>query len=238
MRKIKENKKILIIAAHPDDEILGCGGTVARLTKEGYQAYTLILGEGITSRDKTRERDLREKEIEILKMNTSKANKIIGVKEVFLLDFPDNRFDSVDFLDIVKKIESIKNKVKPHIVFTHSKWDLNIDHQITYQAVITAFRPLPGEVAREIFSFEVLSSTEWNYPQKFFPNIYFDISETIDIKLKAMQEYTSELRDFPHPRSLEGIKIKARQRGMEVGLPYAEAFEVVRIIRREENLNS
>ena len=224
-------KTILIIAAHPDDEILGCGGTVARLIREGCEAYILILGEGITSRDKKRERGLREEAIKTLKMSTLKANKIIGVKDVFLLDFPDNRFDSVNFLDIVKEIESVKNKIQPDIVFTHSKWDLNIDHQITYQAVITAFRPLPGEKIKEIYSFEVLSSTEWNYPQKFSPNVYFDISETIEIKLKAMQEYTSELREFPHPRSLEGIRIKARQRGMEVGLLYAEAFEVVRIVR-------
>jgi len=223
--------KILIIAAHPDDEILGCGGSVVRLIQQGWEAYTLILGEGITSRDKERKKDLREKEIKKLREQALRANQILGVKEVFFCNFPDNRFDSVGFLDIVKEIEEVKQKINPDIVFTHSRGDLNIDHQITYKATITAFRPLPEEEVKEIYSFEILSSSEWNFPYSFFPSAYFDISETIELKLKAMAEYTSEIREFPHPRSLEGIKIKARQRGMEVGCLCAEAFEVVRILK-------
>ncbi|AEA34593.1 PIG-L deacetylase family protein [Hippea maritima] len=225
------DKFILIIAAHPDDEILGCGGSIARLVKEGYEAYTLILGEGVTSRDKSRDRKKREDEIKRLKEQIHKANEILGVKEVFTFDFPDNRFDSVNLLDIIKAIEEIKNKIKPEIIFTHSKSDLNIDHQITHKAVITATRPMQNESVREIYAFEVLSSTEWNYPLSFSPNVYFDIENTLDLKLRAMTEYNFELRDYPHPRSLEGIKIKAKQRGMEVGVVYAEAFELVRGIK-------
>jgi LmbE family N-acetylglucosaminyl deacetylase len=224
-------KKILIIAAHPDDEVLGCGGTAARLVKQGNEVYTLVLGEGITSRDASRQREKREQEIIQLKKQVHEANGVIGIKEVFTHDFPDNRFDSVPLLDIVKVIEAIKNKVKPGIVFTHYEQDLNIDHRITYQAVLTAVRPTVNETVKEIYSFEVLSSTEWNFPLRFSPEVFFDISETIDIKLAAMEKYQSELKEFPHPRSLKGIRLNAEQWGMKTGLKYAEAFKLVRLIK-------
>jgi len=223
--------KILIVSAHPDDEVLGCGGTVARLVKEGYQAYTLILGEGITSRDENRDRAKRETEIQKLKSQAEKANKIIGVEKVFMYDFPDNRFDTVSFLDIVKVIEKIKSDIKPKIIFTHYEKDLNIDHQITYKAVITATRPVVGEPVKEIYSFEIPSSTEWNFPLSFSPDVFFDISETMDIKIKALEEYKTELKNYPHPRSLEGIKINAESWGLKIGVKYAEVFKSVRIIK-------
>jgi len=223
--------KILIISAHPDDEVLGCGGTVERLNKEGHTIYTLILGEGVTSRDDLRDIKKREKNILELKGEAKKANAILGVKEVFFHNFPDNRFDTVPFLDIVKVIEKIKNNIKPDIIFTHYEKDLNIDHQITYRAVITATRPLEEETVKEIYSFEIPSSTEWSYPLSFSPNTFYDISETIDIKLKALEEYKTELKKYPHPRSLEGVKLNAKYWGMKVGLEYAEAYKTVRIIK-------
>ena len=223
--------KILIISAHPDDEVLGCGGTVERLNKEGHTIYTLILGEGVTSRDDLRDIKKREKNILELKGEAKKANAILGVKEVFFHNFPDNRFDTVPFLDIVKVIEKIKNNIKPDIIFTHYEKDLNIDHQITYRAVITATRPLEEETVKEIYSFEIPSSTEWSYPLSFSPNTFYDISETIDIKLKALEEYKTELKKYPHPRSLEGVKLIAKYWGMKVGLEYAEPFKVVRILK-------
>jgi LmbE family N-acetylglucosaminyl deacetylase len=223
--------KILIVAAHPDDEVLGCGGTVARLVKEGCQAYTLILGEGITSRDEKRDREKRDKEIHKLKEQAKKANEIIGVEEVFIYDFPDNRFDTIPLLDIVKVIEKVKNNIKPDIIFTHYEKDLNVDHQITYKAVITAARPIVGESVKEIYSFEIPSSTEWNFPLSFSPDVFFDISETIDTKIKALEEYKTELRAYPHPRSLEGIKTNAESWGIKIGVKYAEVFKCVRIIK-------
>jgi LmbE family N-acetylglucosaminyl deacetylase len=224
-------KKILVVAAHPDDEILGCGGTVARKVKNGCEAYTLILGQGIASRYKKANAQKIRDQIEELKKSVYAANEIIGVKEVFTHDFPDNKFDTVSLLEIVKVIENIKNKIKPDIIFTHYEKDLNIDHQITYKAVLTATRPLPDEVVKEIYSFEVLSSTEWNYPTTFAPDVFFDISDTIDIKIKAMSEYKSELKEFPHPRSLRAIELNAEVWGMRVGLKYAEAFKCVRWIK-------
>jgi LmbE family N-acetylglucosaminyl deacetylase len=225
------NKRILIVAAHPDDEVLGCFGTVARLISEGYEAYTLILGEGKTSRDDKRQVDNKADEIQVLTSEIQKANNIIGVKKVFIESFADNRFDSVDLLDIVKVISKVKDKVNPDIVFTHYEHDLNIDHQITYKAVITATRPMQDECVKEIYSFEILSSTEWNYPLSFAPDTYFDISETLDLKISAMKEYTSELCEYPHPRSVDGIELNAKYQGMRVGKTYVEAFKSIRIIK-------
>lgn len=224
--------KILVIAAHPDDEILGCGGTIARLVNKGHEAYTLILGEGITARDETRKRKKRARDIRILKRRIHKANAAIEVKEVFVYDFPDNRFDTVALLDIVKIIEKTKNSIKPDIVYTHHEGDLNIDHRITYSAVLTACRPIKGETVKEIYSFEIPSSTDWNYPYRFNPNVYIDITGTIDKKIKALEIYETELRKSPHPRSKESIRTTAKRWGSISGLGSAEAFETVRIIKK------
>lgn len=224
------SKKILIIAAHPDDEVLGCFGTVARLIKEGYMAYTLILGEGKTSRDERRTIENKKSDIELLNTEIQRANELIGVKKVFIENFPDNRFDSVDLLDIIKVISKVKEEVQPDVIFTHYDNDLNIDHQITYKAVVTATRPMEEECVKEIYSFEILSSTEWNYPLSFNPDTFVDITKTLDLKIDAMKEYNSELCEFPHPRSIDGIELNAKYQGMRVGKKYVEAFKTVRKI--------
>lgn len=226
-----KDKTILIVCAHPDDEVLGCGGTVARYIKEGCEAYTLILGEGLTSRDEQRDSNKRESELKELKNQAIEANKVLGASDTFIYDFQDNRFDTVPLLDIIKVIEKIKKEVKPYLIFTHFGNDLNIDHQITYKAVITASRPIYDETVKEIYSFELPSSTEWNYPLTFSPDVFFEINSTLEYKLKAMEIYNSELRAFPHPRSLDGIRLNAEYRGMQVGLRYAEAFKSIRVVR-------
>ena len=221
-------KKILIIAAHPDDEVLGCFGTVAKMIKEGCDAYTLILSGGKTSRG-----EVKQKELDELKQEMLDANKLIGIKEVFQADFPDNAFDSVPLLTIVKKIEEIKNKIKPEIIFTHHIGDMNIDHQITHSAVLTATRPMQEECVKTIYSMEVPSSTEWNSFSKssiFTPNVFFDVSQTIGKKVEAMALYNSELREYPHPRSLVFIKELAKMNGVKVGLKYSENFMLIRSI--------
>jgi len=225
------SKKILIVVAHPDDEVLGCFGTVARLINEGYEAYTLILGEGKTSRDNKRIVANKKEELKTLNREIVKANNTIGIKKVFIENFPDNRFDSVALLDIIKVISKVKHEVNPDIIFTHYEKDLNIDHQRTYQAVITATRPLKDECVKEIYSFEILSSTEWNYPLSFSPDLYYDVNTTIDLKIQAMKEYKSELCNYPHPRSLKGIKLNAKYYGMKVGKKYIEAFKTVRCVK-------
>ncbi len=229
-----KKKSILIIVAHPDDEVLGCGGTIARLAMEGCNVYTLILGEGVTSRSEERDRVKKRKELTELKRELKNANKILGVKKVYTFEFPDNRFDTMPLLDIIKVIEKIKKDIKPDILFTHHHGDLNIDHQITFKAVMTAFRPHMDETVQEIYSFEIPSSTEWNMPTSatvFIPNYFIDISKTLELKTKAMKEYKSEIRKYPHPRSLEAIEIIAKRWGVQIGRKSAEAFEVIRLIR-------
>tara|TARA_Y100000294_G_scaffold66916_1_gene63543 strand:- start:510 stop:1193 length:684 start_codon:yes stop_codon:yes gene_type:complete len=224
-------KTILVIAAHPDDEVLGCGGTIARLTSEGNYVYTLILGEGVTSRDKKRDRIKSENEIAELRKQTEDANKILGVKKVYTYDFPDNRFDTVPLLDIIKIVEKIKEDIKPDIVFTHHYGDLNIDHQITFKSVMTAFRPTKGESVKEIYSFEIPSSTEWNVLSStyFMPDYFVNIKKSLKTKIDALKEYKEELRDFPHPRSLKAVELSAKQWGVKMGFEAAEAFKTIRV---------
>ncbi|MBU0981263.1 PIG-L family deacetylase, partial [Patescibacteria group bacterium] len=143
----------------------------------------------------------------------------------------DNAFDSIPLLDIVKTIEEIKKETRPYMIFTHSDTDLNIDHQLTHKAVLTATRPQPQETVTEIYAFEVLSSTEWNFPVTFSPDTFIDITQTLPKKLDAMAAYASELRDYPHPRSLEGIRTQAKHRGLQVALSAAEAFKTIRKVQ-------
>jgi LmbE family N-acetylglucosaminyl deacetylase len=231
MSKLKKN--ILIVAAHPDDEVLGCGGTIRRLSDEGSNVYIAILGEGITSRYSKREHVKKEK-IDLLKAATNKVASKLGVKDVFMFDFPDNRFDTVALLDIVKKVEDIIEKIKPSIVFTHHGSDLNIDHQVTHRAVLTSTRPMSKNVVKEIYMFEIPSSTEWAFGQfnpVFCPDVFYDISGTLEIKIRAMQIYESEIRQFPHPRSPEALTAVASRWGTVAGIQSAEAFKLLRLIR-------
>ena len=224
-------KKILVIAAHPDDEVLGCGGTIARYVKTGHQVSVVILGEGITSRDAKRLPAQRKKDISGLKQQVRRANALLGTDAVSFFNLPDNRFDSLDLLDIVKRVEEHVADTRPDIIFTHSGCDLNIDHTITHRAVLTATRPVPGHFVKEIYTFEVPSSTEWAFNRllpSFRPNVFIDIADTLDVKLSAMKLYELEARQFPHPRSSEAIAALAGYRGSTVGIEAAEAFELVR----------
>lgn len=176
-----------------------------------------------------------QSEIDELKNEMQKANDLIGIKKVYQLDFPDNAFDSVPLLSIVKEIEKVKTEVKPQIIFTHHIGDMNIDHQLTHKAVLTATRPMADECVKQIYSMEIPSSTEWNNfnsQTAFIPNVFMDITETIDLKVKAMNEYVSELRDYPHPRSLQHIKELAKTNGTKVGLDYSENFILVRNVTK------
>jgi len=226
-----QKKTVLVVAAHPDDEILGVGGTVARHTVKGDAVYALILGEGQTSRGMRRE-DTDQKVVEELHYNTLESAKAVGFREVFFADFPDNRFDDVDLLDIVKVVEQKIQELQPQIVYTHYSGDLNIDHQYTARAVLTAARPVGAYCVEEIYAFETLSSSEWNFDHSaqpvFCPNVFVDITEYYDKKEQAMNCYVSELCTFPHPRSLTGMDVLSKTRGMAAGMERAEAFMLVR----------
>lgn len=224
---------VLVVAAHPDDEVLGCGGAIRRHALEGNEVHTLILGEGITSR-RTRRSPARDRlTLEQLRRSAQKAAAILGTEKPIMLGFPDNRFDTVPFLDIVKAIERVKDRLRPSTIYTHYWGDLNIDHRLTAKAVITALRPLPGESVRRILAFEVPSSTEWAPPAPtswFTPNVYTDIADTINDKIAAMAAYKSEVREYPHPRSVEALRIHTQYRGIQAGLQHAEAFVLIREI--------
>lgn len=220
--------KVLVVVAHPDDEVLGAGGTILKHVQDGDRVNVLILGDGVTSRGATQENI--QKRIEQAK----RVADFLGIKECVLEKLPDNKFDSVPLLEIVKKVESVVEIVKPNIIYTHFSDDLNIDHRLTFQAVLTACRPQPNFFVKKILTFEVLSSTEWQEKKKnnvFFPNYYNDIGNFIEKKIKAIEFYPEELKTYPHPRSKEGIKVLAQYRGLESGYQYAEAFSLVRLLQ-------
>lgn len=205
--------KVLVVAAHPDDELLGVGGTIIKHSKAGDEVYAVILGEGQTSRWTTRE-EAPANVLEELHKDSLAAAKVLGIKKVYFAELPDNRFDHVDLLDVVKEVEKVIGIVDPNIIYTHYQNDLNIDHQITHAAVLTATRPMKSTHVREIYSFETLSATEWNFTKDSFnPNYFVDISAELEQKTKAMQEYKSELCEWPHPRSVEGIYTLSKYRG-------------------------
>lgn len=227
------NKRILLVVAHPDDELLGVGGSMNRLIKEfGATVKVVILGEGITSRGEERNVDAWKEQLKKHKENIQLAQKAIGYQELAVYDFPDNRFDQVDLLDIIKVVEAEKKAFDPEVIFTHHGGDLNIDHQLTYRAVITASRPMSQEKVGTIITFETPSGTEWrasDEPFKFVPNFYIEISEdSLNAKIKGMESYEFEKRTYPHPRSPEALKILAQYRGMTTGKELAEAFYIVR----------
>ena len=222
---------IMVIAAHPDDEVLGCGGTIAKHVHDGDEVHVFILAEGMTSRDDTRDRKGREKDITKLKDMANEAHKVLGTSSTKLLDFPDNRMDSVDLLDVVKVVENEINEKKSEIIYTHHSSDLNVDHRITHQAVFTACRPEPGAIVKKIYCFEVPSSTEWHAPlanDSFLPNTFVDISNTLDKKLTALNAYKSEMKPWPHSRSIKAVEHLARWRGASAGFEAAEAFSLSR----------
>lgn len=228
-----ESKNIMLVVAHPDDELLGCGATMHKIIKENNcKIHVVILGEGITSRDNHRNLEKRKEELEVHKSNILKAQQTIGYQSLTTYDFPDNRFDAVALLDIIKVIEKEKESFKPEIVFTHHGGDLNVDHQLAFEAVMTACRPMKNESVKTIITFETPSSTEWvapTYPRYFMPNMFVEISkDNLKAKINGMESYEFEKRAFPHPRSPEALETLAKRWGTVVGCEYAEAFCMVR----------
>ena len=227
------NNSVAVIAAHPDDEVLGCGGTIARLSREGREIYIAILGEGVTSRYDQREQ-ANKTLMDALRTTSRRVGELLGVKDVLAYDLPDNRFDTVPLLDVVKIVEDLIARFTPEVIYTHHGGDLNIDHTVVHRAVLTATRPTQGQPVREIYAFEVPSSTEWafqSFAPSFRPNVFVNIGATLNRKIEAMSRYELEARRFPHPRSPEALQALARRWGSAAGCEAAEAFELVRALR-------
>lgn len=222
--------KVMIFAAHPDDELLGVGGTVRRLVNEGCEVRAVILGEGLTSRNDTREQTSAA-ELAQLKSNALAAASKVGYSEVNFCDYPDNRFDDVNLLDIIKRISGFLDEFEPDTVFSHHFGDLNVDHRLTFQAVITACRPVGNYKQKRIYTFETPSSTEWNFAygdNSFNPNFFVDTTDTLEAKIDGMACYSTENAKYPHPRSAEALRAMAAYRGSTIGVGSAEAFMLIR----------
>ena len=222
------NKTVLICAAHADDEAIGCSGTIAKHVENGDKVHVVFMTNGVDSRSKFSSGAINNRH----KISLKVAD-ILGISSVQNLDFPDNMMDSIPLLHVVRVIENLIDKLKPEIVYTHHLGDLNIDHKITHKAVLTACRPQPGFCVREIYSFEVLSSTEWQTPgySSFEPNFFIDISSWIEKKRKVLCMYVDEMHKPPHSRNIDNIIRLNRLRGNSVGVDYAEAFSLIRKIK-------
>jgi LmbE family N-acetylglucosaminyl deacetylase len=215
------NKSILIIVAHPDDETLGMGGSIKVLSELGYDINLLFLSSGVGSRIIERQTSIARKK------SAQNALSILGCHNLEFIDFPDNRFDSLNILDVAKVIEKKIDEVQPEIVFTNHYADLNIDHRITCDATKIAVRPKSKSFVNELYFFEIPSSTGWNFGAKIFiPHYFVNISNTIQFKIKALLEYSVELDDPPSARSLVSLEALSIHRGSSVGYTNAEAFEV------------
>jgi LmbE family N-acetylglucosaminyl deacetylase len=225
------SQRILVIAAHPDDEVLGVGGTMARHIQKGDQVSVLIVTDGVTARHTVTEPQ---------KMATRKACQILGVEAVNFANLPDQRLDALPLLDVIEPIYTLVKELRPQVVYTHHRGDANQDHRRIFEATLVAVRPFGNNPVERVLCYEVASSTEWGPPLTdwaFLPNVYVDISPTLELKIQALAAYQetfqSEVKPFPHPRSSEALYIYAQQRGVTVGLPAAEAFVLIRELIKE-----
>ena len=215
----------MVVIAHPDDEVIGAGATLAKYVRKGFNVWAVCMTDGVSARGRNTAKAKSRKDAANL------AASEIGFQWIYKGNFPDNSMDAVPFIEIVKIVEKYKDELNPNIVFTHSPSDLNIDHRITANAVLTAFRPIPGQVTPDLFAMEVPSATDFGHPDFFGifkPNYFVDISETWSFKLKALNVYHSEILPKPHSRSISGIEALSTLRGHQVGLNQAEAFQLLR----------
>jgi len=217
------NKRILVVAAHPDDELLGCGATIAKHIKNGDIVRSIILCEGETMRSQ----DGSEKH-----SATEKSAKILGVESVICIGLPDQHLDTLPIVDVISPIEAIVRDYRPNIVYTHSSSDINKDHQVVFEAALVALRP-KSEFIEEIYSFYTVSATEWGYPRLFSPDTWVGFNyEIMRQKLDAFAAYETEICMYPHPRSLEAVENLAKMTGNQCCMEYAEAFETIRRVDR------
>ncbi len=218
--------RILIIAPHPDDEVLGCGGTIAKHNLSGDEVYLCIVTKAYPP-------EWSEDEIKRRKEEVLRVNEILGISKTHFLDLPTAKLDTIPQKELSDSIARVVDEVKPDVIYIPHRGDLNKDHRLIFEAAIVTVRPKPGSSIQKVLSYETLSETEWTAPfveNAFIPNLYVDISETLEVKLKAMSEYKLELKEFPHPRSLEAITALAKRRGPTIGVKAAEAFMLIREI--------
>lgn len=218
---MKKGEKILVICAHPDDETLGLGGTLALHAQNGSKVFVLIFADGQFGRDNTK------KGIMIRQEQAKKACSILGIRTVKFLNYKDQTLDKVPLVELACQIESFMKQIRPDIVYTHYWGDVNQDHRKLFEATLIASRPVPSSKVKQFICFETPSSTEYGNKQ-FKPNLFVDIDKVIGMKIKAIEQYKNEVGQFPHPRSKEAIVSRAKYWGTSVGIKHAEAFLKVR----------
>jgi LmbE family N-acetylglucosaminyl deacetylase len=225
--------KVLTVAAHPDDETLGAGGTMARLAAEGHEVWVCVLSDGVTS---------RHPHVELQKECAIRAGDVLGVKHMVFCGLPDQRLDALPLLDVITAIEEVVADLEPDVVLTHFKEDANQDHRVAFSATLVAVRPVNGTSVRRLMCYETLSSTEWAPPfagSVFAPNVFVDITSTLPTKIEAMSRYAdtflNEMRPYPHPRSPEALQAYAMRHGAAAGVAAAEPFMLVRHVLHERD---
>lgn len=224
-------RSVAVIVAHPDDEVLAFGGIMCRHVDAGDSVSVLILATGLASR--TDDGSIDATALDKLRAEATAANAALGVNDIVFENFPDNRMDSVPLLDVVKTIDCFLSRVSPDVVYTHHFGDLNIDHSVVARAVLTAARPVPGSSIVKIYAGEILSSSEYGMPgARFVPTTYVGIEAYVDRKREALARYETELRFWPHPRSIKAVAHLARLRGSECGLDAAEGLFLMREVYR------
>ena len=226
------SKNILVIVAHPDDEVLGCGGAIAKFSTRGCKITVAFLADGIGAR--AANSDVNHAELDERKASAIRSCEILGAQTPIFGSFPDNQMDSVSRLKVAQHIETLVEDIQPDTILTHHHGDLNVDHRRTHEAVMTACRPQPGHCVKMIAAFEVASSTEWQTPGShsiFLPNMFVDITNELKKKQMALDAYSQEMREFPHSRSVKAVTHLANWRGASVGVEAAEAFQIIRAIQ-------
>lgn len=219
-------EKILVLCAHPDDETLGLGGTLSLKSKIGNQIFVLFFTDGESSRNKTTKNDILQRQ-----KQAKNACKILGIKKVKFLNYPDQKLDTFSTLEIAKEIENIIKEWKPSEIFTHYWGDVNQDHRKIFEATKIAVRPQPNSFIKKVICYETPSSTDWGiFPESFTPNLFVNIDKTIKTKISALKKYKNEIQKFPHPRSIDSIKIRSKYWGSTVGNMNSEAFISLREI--------
>jgi len=220
--------KVLVIAAHPDDELLGLGGTIAKHVSHGDEVHVLMMTEGSSTQYHNQPEKIEQKKREIMRVKS-----ILGIKEIHFVDLPDMKLDTLPHVEVNAPITNIIDKLEPEIVYTHFYGDVNKDHRTIFESTMVATRPTGNTSVKRVLCYNTPSSTEWNVQTSgttFMPNVYVDITDYLEDKLSAFEQYESEIRDYPHPRSIEAVKIHARYWGTHIGVKAAEPFMLVREI--------
>lgn len=219
--------RVLVIAPHPDDEIIGVGGTIAKRAKDGDEVYVCVVTKGKSPL-------FNDEFIEQGRKECRKADKKLGVKETIFLDFPAVMLETVPRYEFNGKISEVVNLIKPDEVYIPHRGDMQIDHQMVVDAAMVAVRPRGNNYPKRVYAYETLSETGWNIPNivnEFIPTVYEDITDTYEVKLEAMAIFESQLSTFPEARSIGAIEALAKYRGATVSVKAAEAFSLVREVK-------